>query len=158
MEEVFNYLDNLNIKYNVVNHPAAFTTLEADKYIEGMEGVPSKTMFMAGKKDRNFYLFIMDENKRLDIKKISGLIGDRLHFGKEEDLKRKMGLVSGMVSLFGLLNNKEHDIKVFIDKDVTLEKLITFHPNDNRATIFISVSDMFIILEDLEYNYELLDL
>lgn len=158
MEEVFNYLDNLNIKYNVVNHPAAFTTLEADKYIEGMEGVPSKTMFMAGKKDRNFYLFIMGENKRLDIKKISGLIGDRLHFGKEEDLKRKMGLVSGMVSLFGLLNNKEHDIKVFIDKDVTLEKLITFHPNDNRATIFISVSDMFIILEDLEYNYELLDL
>ena len=158
MEEVFNYLDNLNIKYNVVNHPAAFTTLEADKYIEGMEGVPSKTMFMAGKKDRNFYLFIMDENKRLDIKKISGLIGDRLHFGKEEDLKRKMGLVSGMVSLFGLLNNKEHDIKVFIDKDVTLERLITFHPNDNRATIFISVSDMFKILEDLEYNYELLDL
>ena len=158
MEEVFNYLDNLNIKYNVVNHPAAFTTLEADKYIEGMEGVRSKTMFMAGKKDRNFYLFIMDENKRLDIKKISGLIGDRLHFGKEEDLKRKMGLVSGMVSLFGLLNNKEHDIKVFIDKDVTLERLITFHPNDNRATIFISVSDMFKILEDLEYNYELLDL
>ena len=158
MEEVFNYLDNLNIKYNVVNHPAAFTTLEADKYIEGMEGVRSKTMFMAGKKDRNFYLFIMDENKRLDIKKISGLIGDRLHFGKEEDLKRKMGLVSGMVSLFGLLNNKEHDIKVFIDKDVTLEKLISFHPNDNRATIFISVSNMFKILEDLEYNYELLDL
>lgn len=158
MKEVFNYLDNLNIKYNVVNHPAAFTTLEADKYIEGMEGVRSKTMFMAGKKDRNFYLFIMDENKRLDIKKISGLIGDRLHFGKEEDLKSKMGLVSGMVSLFGLLNNKEHDIKVFIDKDVTLEKLITFHPNDNRATIFISVSDMFKILEDLEYNYELLDL
>lgn len=158
MKEVFNYLDNLNIKYNVVNHPAAFTTLEADKYIEGMEGIPSKTMFMAGKKDRNFYLFIMDENKRLDIKKISELIGDRLHFGKENDLKNKMGLIPGMVSLFGLLNNKEHDIRVFIDKDVTLEKLITFHPNDNSATIFISVSDMFKILDDLDYNYELLDL
>ena len=158
MEEVFNYLDNLNIKYNVVNHPAAFTTLEADKYIEGMEGVPSKTMFMAGKKDKNFYLFIMDENKRLDIKKLSLLTGDRLHFGKEEDLKSKMGLVPGMVSLFGLLNNKEHDIKVYIDKDIKLEKIITFHPNDNRATIFISVSDMFKILDDLDYRYELIEL
>ena len=153
MQEIY-----LNIKYNVVNHPAAFTTLEADKYIEGMEGVPSKTMFMAGKKDKNFYLFIMDENKRLDIKKLSLLIGDRLHFGKEEDLKSKMGLVPGMVSLFGLLNNKEHDIKVYIDKDIELEKIITFHPNDNRATIFISVSDMFKILDDLDYSYELIEL
>lgn len=158
MEEVFDYLDNLDVKYDVVNHPAAYTTSEADKYIEGMEGIPSKTLFMAGKKDRNFYLFIMDEKKRLDIKKLSNLIGDRLHFGKEEDLKRKMGLVPGMVSLFGLLNNKEHDIKVYIDKDVTLEKLITFHPNDNRATIFISVSDMFNVLEDLDYDYKILDL
>lgn len=158
MEEVFDYLDNLDVKYDVVNHPAAFTTEEADKYIEGMEGIPSKTLFMAGKKDRNFYLFIMDEKKRLDIKKLSNLIGDRLHFGKEEDLKSKMGLVPGMVSLFGLLNNKEHDIKVYIDKDVTLEKLITFHPNDNRATIFISVSDMFKVLEDLDYDYKILDL
>ena len=158
MKEVFDYLNNLDIKYHIVNHPAAYTTEEADKYIEGMEGVPSKTMFMAGKKDRNFYLFIMDEKKRLDIKKLSLLIGDRLHFGKEEDLQSKMGLVPGMVSLFGLLNNKEHDIKVYLDKDIKLEKIITFHPNDNRATIFISVSDMFKILDDLEYSYELIEL
>ena len=158
MKVVFDYLDNLGIKYDVVNHPAAYTTEEADKYIEGMEGIPSKTLFMAGKKDRNFYLFIMDENKRLDIKKLSNLIGDRLHFGKEDDLKRKMGLVPGMVSLFGLLNNKEHDIKVYIDKDVTSERLITFHPNDNRATIFISVDDMFKVLDDLDYDYKILDL
>lgn len=158
MKEVFGYLNNLGIKYDIVNHPAAFTTEEADKYIEGMEGVPSKTMFMAGKKDRNFYLFIMDEKKRLDIKKLSLLTGDRLHFGKEEDLKNKMGLVPGMVSIFGLLNNKEHDIKVYIDKDIKLEKIITFHPNDNRATIFISVSDMFKILDDLDYSYELIEL
>ena len=158
MEDVFNYLDNLNINYETVNHPAAFTTLDADKYIEGMEGVRSKTMFMAGKKDRNFYLFIMDENKRLDIKKLSNLIDDRLHFGREEDLFDKMGLVPGMVSLFGLLNNSNHDIKVYIDKCITLEKIITFHPNDNTATVFISINDMFKILDDLEYNYELLDL
>ena len=158
MKEVFDYLDNLGIKYDVVNHPAAFTTIEADMYIEGMEGIPSKTMFMAGKKDKNFYLFIMDENKRLDIKKLSNLIGDRLHFGKEEDLKRKMGLVPGMVSLFGLLNNKDHDINVYIDKDILNERLITFHPNDNRATIFIRVDDMLRILDDLKYEYKIIDL
>ena len=57
MDSVFKYLDNLNIKYEVVYHPAVITTDEADKYVEGKEGVLTKTLFMAGKKDRNFCFF-----------------------------------------------------------------------------------------------------
>lgn len=63
MEEVKELLTNMNIEYDIVYHPAVFTTEDADKYIEGMDGVPSKTLFMAGKKDRNFYLFILDDSK-----------------------------------------------------------------------------------------------
>ena len=158
MKEVKNFLDSLNIKYDIVNHPAVFTTDEADKYIEGMDGVPSKTMFLAGKKDKNFYLFVLNDTKRLDIKKLNNLIGDKLHFGKEDDLKQKMNLVPGMVSIFGLLNNKDHDIKVFIDKAITYENKITFHPNDNTATMFISVNDMFKFLNTLDYKYEIIDM
>ena len=158
MKEVKNFLDNLNIKYDIVNHPAVFTTDEADKYIEGMDGVPSKTMFLAGKKDKNFYLFVLNDTKRLDIKKLNNLIGDKLHFGKEDDLKQKMNLVPGMVSIFGLLNNKDHDIKVFIDKAITYENKITFHPNDNTTTMFISVNDMYKFLNTLDYKYEIIDM
>lgn len=158
MKEVKNFLDNLNIKYDIVNHPAVFTADEADKYIEGMDGVPSKTMFLAGKKDKNFYLFVLNDTKRLDIKKLNNLIGDKLHFGKEDDLKQKMNLVPGMVSIFGLLNNKDHDIKVFIDKAITYENKITFHPNDNTATMFISVNDMYKFLNTLDYKYEIIDM
>ena len=158
MKEVKNFLDSLNIKYDIVNHPAVFTTDEADKYIEGMDGVPSKTMFLAGKKDKNFYLFVLNDTKRLDIKKLNNLIGDKLHFGKEDDLKQKMNLVPGMVSIFGLLNNKDHDIKVFIDKAITYENKITFHPNDNTTTMFISVNDMYKFLNTLDYKYEIIDM
>ena len=158
MNEVIEFLKNNKIKYDIIYHPAAWTTEDADKYIEGSNGVYSKTMFMAGRKDRNFYLFIMDENKRIDIKKISNLIGDRLHFGKEDDLKEKMDLVPGMVSLFGLLNNTDHDIKVYIDKEIINEEIITFHPNDNTATIFISIKDMFRVLKILNYDYSIIDL
>ena len=157
MNEVKAFLKKLNINYDIVYHPAAWTTDDADKYIEGLDGVRTKTMFMAGKKDRNFYLIILDEDKRLDIKGLSEIIGDRLHFGKEEHLKEKMNLVPGMVSLFGLLNNNEHDIKVYIDKEIINENLITFHPNDNTATIFISIDDMFKVLNELNYDFEIID-
>lgn len=157
MKEVFAYLDKINIKYDTIYHPAVLTTEEADKYIEGMEGVPSKTLFMAGRKNRKYYLFIMDDSKRIDIKKMNELINDKLHFGKEEDLMKKMKLIPGAVSLFGLINNKEHDIKVYIDKDVTKERLITFHPNENTATVFISINDMYKFLDSLGYQYTIID-
>ena len=69
-----------------------------------------------------------------------------------------MNLVPGMVSIFGLLNNNEHDIKVYIDKEITDKNLITFHPNDNTATIFISIDDMFKVLDELKYDFEIIDI
>ena len=69
-EEVYKYLDNLNISYQVVNHPKAYSTEDADKYIEGYEGIRTKTMFLYNKNKTNFYLIVMDENKRIDFKKL----------------------------------------------------------------------------------------
>lgn len=100
----------------------------------------------------------MDDSKRLDIKKMNEIINDKLHFAKEEQLIEKLGLKPGTVSIFGLLNNKDHDINIYIDKEIMNEKLITFHPNDNTATIFITVEDMLKIFDDLDYNYEVIEL
>lgn len=51
----------------MVEHPAALTTQEADYYIEGMEGVRTKSMFLTNKKKTAFYLLIMDDQKQLDM-------------------------------------------------------------------------------------------
>lgn len=158
MKEVFEYLDKLKIKYNIIYHPPVYTTEQADKYIEKKEVVLSKSLFMTSKKNKNYYLFIMKDNIKLNIKNINQLINDKLQFATEEELKNKMNLTYGAVSLFGLLNNKDRDIKIFIDKDIVSEKIITFHPNDNKATIFISITDMFKVLDKLKYKYEIIDL
>ena len=158
-EQVFKELEKMGIEYEVVNHPPAFTTQEADAYIEGKEGVRSKTMFKSDKKKRNFYLLILDDSKRLDIKKIGELINEKsLRLGNEENLKSKMNLQFGAVSPFGLLNNKEKDIKVYVDKEILNEKIITFHPNENDVTIFIKINDMFKFFDNLNYKYELIEM
>ena len=158
-EQVFKELEKMGIEYEVVNHPPAFTTQEADAYIEGKEGVRSKTMFMSDKKKRNFYLLILDDSKRLDIKKIGKLINEKsLRLGNEENLKSKMNLQFGVVSPFGLLNNKEKDIKVYVDKEILNEKIITFHPNENDVAIFIKITDMFKFFDNLNYKYELIEM
>ena len=55
-EEVFKALTTMGINYEVVNHPPALTTQQADDFIEGKVGIRSKTMFMSDKKKKNFYL------------------------------------------------------------------------------------------------------
>lgn len=157
--EVLNYLDELKIAYEVVTHPAATTTELADKYIEGVDGVRSKTLFLRDKKKKNFYLVILDDKKSVDMAKLASLTGEkRLQFASADSLKEKMGLEPGVVSIFGLLNNKDHDIKIYIDKEIINEERISFHPNVNTKTIFINMNGMFKFFDSLNYNYEIIDL
>lgn len=64
-QELLDELQKLDIKYEMVDHPAAKTTAEADAYIAGKIGVRTKSMFLKDKK-KNFYLVIMDDAKRMD--------------------------------------------------------------------------------------------
>ncbi len=50
-------LKKMEITYDLVEHPPALTTEEADSYIEGKEGVRTKTLFyVTEKKHLIFYL------------------------------------------------------------------------------------------------------
>ena len=127
---VTNKLKELNIAYEVVEHPPVFTTEDADRFIEGKEGVRTKTMFLTNKKKSNFYLVIMDEAKRLDMKLFKELVEEsQIKMASEEHLHTKILLPPGTVSPFGLLNNEEHDVQVYIDEEIVPEEIVCFHPN-----------------------------
>ncbi len=158
MNEVIEILNKLNIKYDIIYHPAVYTSEEADFYVKDIKCSKAKNLFLAGKNDKNFYLFIIKDTERLDIKKVSNLIQDRLHFASENNLKEKMNITPGMVSIFGLINNKERDIKTYIDKELLDEELIAFHPNDNAATMLINTNDIFKFLQELNFDYKIINL
>lgn len=158
-EKVFEALDAMGIAYEVVHHPPALTTEQADAFIEGKEGVRSKTMFLSDKKKRRFFLLILDDVKRLDLKTLAETIGEKgLRMGSEEMLAEKLQLQPGVVSPFGLLNNLEKDVKVYVDRALLQEDIITFHPNENDATVFLTISDLFRFFEKLDYPYDLIEM
>ncbi|MBB1124183.1 prolyl-tRNA synthetase associated domain-containing protein [Limosilactobacillus albertensis] len=158
-EQVINELDRLGIKYGMVDHPAAETTEEADKYIEGHEGVRTKTMFLKGKK-HHFYLVIMDDKKPMNFKEFEELTGaKRVSMARPDDLKEQLGSHAGVVSPFGLMNNEEHNVQVYFDKDMLAESpVLTFHPNVNTHTIFIKTPDLLNFIKEQGYEPETIDL
>jgi len=158
-QQVANKLHESGITFDVVEHPPAFTTEQADSYIEGMEGVRTKSMFLTNRKKTQYYLLIMDDKKRLDMDDFKVQVGaDRIRMASLDSLAEKMNLPAGTVSPFGLLNNDEKDILVYFDKDVLSGDIIAFHPNTNEKTIFISTEDLFKFLKDLGYYYQVLEL
>ena len=156
-QQVANKLQELGITFDVVEHPPVFTTEQADSYIEGMEGVRTKTMFLTNKKKTQYYLLIMDDKKRLDMDDFKVQVGaDRIRMASLDSLAEKMTLPAGTVSPFGLLNNEEKDILVYFDKDIVSEDIMTFHPNTNEKTIFIKSKDLFRFLESIGFTYGVL--
>ncbi len=152
-------LDELNIEFKIVEHPPALTTEEADKYIEGHDGVRTKSMFLTDRKKRNFYLVILDDYKRLDMDLFKDIVGEKkVKMASENSLMEKMKLPAGIVSPFGLLNNEDHDIKFYMDKEIADEEIITFHPNTNEKTLFIKTKDLYKFLDNIGYEINIIEL
>ena len=155
-QQVANKLQELGIPFDVVEPPPAFTTEQADSYIEG---VRTKSMFLTNKKKTQYYLLIMDDKKSLDMDLFKEMVSaNRIRMASADSLYEKMQLPPGTVSPFGLLNNEEKDIQVYFDKDIVSEDIMTFHPNTNEKTIFVSTTDLFKFLQDLGYSYEIVEL
>jgi len=158
-QQVANTLQELGITFDVVELPLVFTTEQADSYIEGTEGVRTKSMFLTNRKKTQYYLLIMDDKKRLDMDDFKVQVGaDRIRMASLDSLAEKMTLPAGTVSPFGLLNNEEKDILVYFDKDIVSEDIMTFHPNTNEKTIFIKSKDLFRFLESIGFTYKFLTL
>lgn len=152
-------LKELDISFELVEHEPALTTEQADSFIEGIDGVRTKTMFLTNKKKTAYYLLIMDDKKMLDMDLFKDLVGaNRIRMASADSLFEKMKLPPGTVSPFGLLNNESKDIEVYFDKEIMDEKRMSFHPNTNEKTLFLDTKDILRFLEDIGYTPHIIEL
>lgn len=148
---LYDVLNKLNISYEEVSHEKVMTVEEA-KNIENMiEGIGSKSLFLKDKK--NYYLIILEENKRADIKELSNIIRcSKLSFASSERLKEVLDLEEGSVTPFGIINDIENKVTLLIDKDLINNKLL-FHPNVNTKTMSITYDDLIKFIEYENHKY-----
>ena len=96
----------------------------------------AKNLFLRDDKKRNYYLLVAPEEKQINIKDFQEKAGTRrLSFGSEDDLKAKLDLYRGAVSPFGILNNIDKDVIVYID-DFFKGEHMWIHPCENDASVF----------------------
>lgn len=69
-----------------------------------------------------------------------------------------MGYVPVRLGHFGLLNDTEHHVYVFLDKHLQEAKRLSFHPNDNHASLAIKTEDFIRYMNYVGNAYEWIEL
>lgn len=125
----YDYLDNLGIKYRRADHDAANTMEACNAIDEALGVVMCKNLFLCNRQKTNFYLLLMPGDKKFKTKELSSQINSaRLSFAEPEDMLKYLDIEPGAVSVMGLMNDKEHAVKLLIDEDVLKDDYIGCHP------------------------------
>jgi len=139
---------DLGIAFERHEHPPVPTVEEAEKHWAGIDATHCKNLFLRNQKGDRHYLVVLVHSKKADLRAVAAQIGDgKLSFGSPERLMKCLGLTPGSVSPFGLINDHDHSVRVFLDRDLQSAARLSFHPNINTVTLVISAADFQRFLE-----------
>ena len=149
-QEIYDFIKNKNIWYEITEHKAVFNMSELSKIEIPYKEYDAKNLFVRDDKKRNYYLITVRGDKQLDLKEFSNKNNiRRLSFASEKDLYDIMKLKAGSVTPLGLLNDKDLKVTFYLDKTfLSGKKIIGIHPNDNTATIWLKVQDLISIIRE----------
>ena len=158
IETVLNFLNKHNIRYKIWEHPPLPTIEIAIDYWKEMPGTHCKNLFFRNHKGDQHYLVIFECSKQLNIKDLETKLNQgKLTFASPKRMEKYLGVTPGSVTPFGLINDIDHHVILFIDNDLENTPEISFHPNDNRASVVINGKDFFKFLSICNNKYHFIN-
>ena len=161
-KRTYEFLDALGVDYDRTDHPEEpATTMEVCERVDAVLGVHiCKNLFLCNRQKTNFYLMVMPGDKPFKTKELSGQLGiARLSFGEEDRMLEFLDLLPGSVSVLGLMNDREHRVRLVIDEDVLKEEMFGCHPCVNTSSIRFATKDLTEkILPALGIGYDVVHL
>lgn len=141
---VYDLLDRIGIKYNRTDHEPA-TTMEVCKDIDGiLNAVICKNLFLCNRQKTQFYLLMMPADKPFKTKELSAQINSaRLSFADERYMEEFLDIHPGSVSVMGLMNDKNHHVRLLVDEDILKGEYLGCHPCVNTSSLKIKTADVF---------------
>ena len=141
----YDYLDSLGIEYWRTDHadmPAM--TMEDCNKIDAVLGVLiCKNLFLCNRQGTAHYLLLMPGDMPFRTKELSKQLGvARLSFANEADMLEMLDIQPGAVSVMGLMNDKEHRVRLIVDGDVLRQEYFGCHPCVNTSSLKMRTRDV----------------
>jgi Ala-tRNA(Pro) deacylase len=157
--ELYSLLEKLDIQYEYHEHPPLATIEDAKIHWADYNSGRCKNIFFRNHKGDKHYLVILEHLQQLNIRDLEKRLKQgKLSFASDQRLKKYLGVEPGSVSPFGLINDTEKHVHLFIDEKLRESERLTFHPNINTASLVISTEDFIKFLGHTGNSYEFLRL
>ncbi len=152
---IYEILNKLNIKYQEVEHQAAYTVEQIQEMNIDLDGIGCKNLFLTDKKGK-YFLVTIEENKRVNIKEVEKITNSKhLSFASKEELKEILSLEPGSVTPLSIINDHNNKVIVVLDEYLKNNKILV-HPNINTKTISIDFADLIKLIEYENHQYILM--
>lgn len=140
---VYGLLHKLEIPFQRLDHEAMMT-IEACQDVDRILGIEiCKNLFLCNAQKTRFYLLLLPGNKRFDTKTFCKQIGSpRLSFAPAEYMEKYLNITPGSVSVLGLMNDTEHQVMLYIDKEVLAHEEFGCHPCINTSSLKLKTADV----------------
>ena len=156
---LYKVLESLNIVFEYHDHPPAPTVEKALEHWKDIRSTHCKNLFFRNHKGNRHYLVILEHTNKLAIRDLEQMLKQgKLSLASDRRLDEWLGLTPGSVTPFGLINDTENHVHLFIDDKLRKSDKLSFHPNINTATIVISFDDFIRFLEHSGNGYEFISL
>lgn len=153
-KKLFKLFEKLGISYKNYEHEPVFTVKQGLHLQEIIPGAHSKNLFLRNKKKSYYCLVSIIEDKTVDLKQLSEILGHgRLSFCSSEDMLKLLNLTPGSVSPFGLINAEDKVINFILDQDFLKYDLINFHPLTNHMTVTLKTADFIKFLNHINHKF-----
>lgn len=145
---LYQLLTELHIDYEYIEHPPAPTIEIAKQYWAGHDAQHCKNLFFRNHKGNRHYLVILNCDQDMAIHDIEKQLHQgKLSFASEARMDKYLGVKPGSVTPFGLINDQEHHVTVFLDQTLQQAEKLSFHPCINTASLIIKREDLIKFLD-----------
>ena len=143
----YDLLDSLGIAFGRVDHEPAMT-MEACQAVDAVLGAEMcKNLLLCNRQCTNFYLLMMPGDKPFKTKELSAQIGSsRLSFASGEHMENLLDITPGSLSVLGLMNDRDMQVQLLIDRNLLEANYVCFHPCINTSSLRITTKDFTELL------------
>ncbi|WP_337479143.1 prolyl-tRNA synthetase associated domain-containing protein [Phascolarctobacterium succinatutens] len=157
--DIYDLLNAKNIPFTCTEHRPVYSMEELDVLEIPADAIICKNLFLRNNNGKQHFLLTIPGATPIDLKQIATSLGSsRLSFASAERLKKYLGLQSGLVSPFGLLNDTSKSVIFVSSKNLPPSAIIGIHPNDNTATVWLTFGDLLALLSELQVEVKLVEL
>ncbi|MED4217172.1 YbaK/EbsC family protein [Priestia megaterium] len=150
-ESTYLALQQLNIPFQRVDTDEAITMDDCTLINKKLNMKMVKTLFLCNRQQTFFYLFITKGDKPFRSKDFSSALNiARVSFAPEELMKDMLGTKIGAATVFSALFDKDNNVQIVFDKDVTNEEW--YGCSDGTTTGYMKVRTEQIINNFLPYT------